>query len=737
MNRRYFLQITLKIGLLIVCLFFSVSKVSALAQNSLTQFAEFSGSYGAEVVDIASNDSTTYVAGTFAYATASSTGGGVPILRNNGNRAGNFPRVVGSVLTSIPDSQNGWYIGGAFTIKGTSINNLAHILSDGTIDTTWTPNPDQYVYSITLSTTSTMYVGGNFTSIGGQSRSGLAEISLATGLATNWNPNITLSGGSVYVNTIALSTSTIFVGGIFSNVGATSRTSLAEVSLASGLATNWNPNITGASSNVYALALSTSTIFVGGDFTKINGATTRNYIAELSIYSGTITSWNPNISSLYSQINTIVLSTSTMYIGGTFTAVNGTARNRLAELSLSGTGSATSWNPNINGVVDSILVGTSTLYASGNFSTVNGSVTRNNLAELSLFGTGPVTNWNPNIGGEINTLLLGPSSLYIGGSFTSVNGSTSRNSIAEISTSTGIATSWNPNIDYTVTSLAINKALIYAGGTFGTVGGISRSYLAEIERSTGLATSWNPTPSDLIEKILISSGKLFVVGKFLSIDSTPRGELAVFNTYVPSPVLSNFSISNISSDGATVSWTTDTFTSSYASLGTDTSYGSTTPEIHISPRVTTHTVNISGLSFCTTYHIQAVSTDIYGSSVNSSDSTFTTIGCPVPTVSTPIASNGPIVGTLGGGWKPPTLIVPTLPQEGTITPSVHTTAPSPSPTSSQSSPTSTSTPLTLTHNIQYRDSGTDVTALQTYLKNNKLFTGPITCLLYTSPSPRD
>ncbi|MEI6843596.1 MAG: peptidoglycan-binding domain-containing protein, partial [bacterium] len=70
-----------------------------------------------------------------------------------------------------------------------------------------------------------------------------------------------------------------------------------------------------------------------------------------------------------------------------------------------------------------------------------------------------------------------------------------------------------------------------------------------------------------------------------------------------------------------------------------------------------------------------------------------------------------------------TMIIPTF----TADDLAHLTQTSPTPSqtpTSQSSPVSA--PLTLTHNIQYRDSGTDVKQLQTYLKNNKLFTGPIT-----------
>ncbi|MBU6232594.1 fibronectin type III domain-containing protein, partial [Patescibacteria group bacterium] len=58
--------------------------------------------------------------------------------------------------------------------------------------------------------------------------------------------------------------------------------------------------------------------------------------------------------------------------------------------------------------------------------------------------------------------------------------------------------------------------------------------------------------------------------------------------------------------------------------GTTTSYGSTTAETDTSPRVTSHSVSLTGLSSCTTYHYEVGGVDGFLNQSTSTDQTFTT-----------------------------------------------------------------------------------------------------------------
>ena len=211
----------------------------------------------------------TYIGGSFTYV-GPSTGPGAPLDRGNGLPVNNFPQISDSVSASIkaasPDGSGGWYIGGRFNTVGTvTRNELAHILSDGSVDPNWDPNANGNVNAIAVSGT-TIYVGGIFTTIGGTTRNRLAAIDTA-GTLTSWNPN---AGNTV--NAIAVSGTTIYVGGAFTTIGGTTRNRLAAIDTA-GTLTSWNPN---ANSTVSAIALTGSIVYTGGKFTTIGGVVRPN-----------------------------------------------------------------------------------------------------------------------------------------------------------------------------------------------------------------------------------------------------------------------------------------------------------------------------------------------------------------------------------------------------------------------------------------------------------------------------
>lgn len=222
----------------------------------------------------------------------------------------------------------------------------------------------------------TLYLGGDFTSIGGQVRNRLAAMDISTGQLTTWDPN-----ADAIVYAMALNGSTLYAGGNFSTVGGQIRNRIAAFNTTDGAVTNWNPNVTGGS--VRAIAVGGSTVYIGGDFSNAGGQA-RNRIAALDATVNTnnaIISWNPGVSEL---VRALAISGSTLYVGGDFNVRNGptdeygqpldpnfqtiggATRNYLAALNTS-TGTATSWNPDPNDYVFSLAVNGSTIYAGGDF----------------------------------------------------------------------------------------------------------------------------------------------------------------------------------------------------------------------------------------------------------------------------------------------------------------------------------------------------------------------------------
>ncbi len=81
------------------------------------------------------------------------------------------------------------------------------------------------------------------------------------------------------------------------------------------------------------------------------------------------------------------------------------------------------------------------------------------------------------------------------------------------------------------------------------------------------------------------------------------------------------------SSGAVITWTTNENLSSKADYGLTTSYGDSTAETDTSTRVASHSVSLSGLSACTTYHYRVRSRDAAANEIVDNDNTFTTTGC--------------------------------------------------------------------------------------------------------------
>ena len=312
------------------------------------------------VTSVVSDGDTTYIGGSFNYV-GPNTGFGVPLDASSGSPLATYPKVDGEVRAVVPDGSGGWYIGGEFyVVGGTAINRLAHILSDGTLDTAFDPDVNNTVYSMTLNG-STLYIGGTFTAIQGNSggpylRNRLAAIDTSTGNPTAFNP-----GANGTVITMALSGSTLYIGGGFTSIqgasgGPYGRGRIAAIDIATWNPTTWNPI---ASSAVSAIAISGSTVYAGGSFTGFSGASggpySRNYLAAIDMVTANPTSWNPNADS---TVVALAMSGSTLYAGGNFAHIQGSSggpytRGCVAAFDVSSS-NPTSWNPGMDGAVFSL-----------------------------------------------------------------------------------------------------------------------------------------------------------------------------------------------------------------------------------------------------------------------------------------------------------------------------------------------------------------------------------------------
>jgi trimeric autotransporter adhesin len=503
-------------GLVISSLVFAANV--SLSQTLLKNFPSTDGFVSA----IVSSGDTVFIGGTFSYV-GPSTGNCVALDATTGGVNSNFPALTGfyyegEVYAVVPDGSGGWYVGGAFTyVAGTTRKYFAHINSDMNVDMNWTIYPDGPVYAILVSG-STIYLGGGFKNIilstsTHSQRWRLAALDATRDTLLSWNPK-----ANDAVRTLALSGSTIYAGGNFTllnlNTDTVARNYIAAIDTATGVATSWAPNPNGI---VNSIVVSGSTVYAGGYFTAIGvGDSVRNYIAALDSSTGVATDWNPNANN---YVMTLAASDSLIYAAGTFGAIGGSTRMRIASLDTS-TGTATSWDPNANAIVNSIVISGSTVYAGGKFTNVGGQ-TRNHLAALDAT-TGAATSWNPDNPDNTDTVLVvgvSGSTVLAGGIFITV-GPVVRNNIAAFDATTGAILNWDPNIDGGVFSMVLSGSTLYVGGSFGKIGTTGRSNAGAIDIPTATATSWNPNVNGQVNTMALAGSKIFLGGHFTTVSGS-------------------------------------------------------------------------------------------------------------------------------------------------------------------------------------------------------------------------
>ena len=254
------------------------------------------------------------------------------------------------------------YVGGLFDFGGYPIpthrNLLAVDAATGQV-AAWSPKPYSgfggYAVEALAVSGNLLYVVGEFSKIAGQTRKGIVQVDLTTGLLTAWNP-----GSDGPVDALAVSGNTVYTMGRYTSIGGQARGGIAALDATTGLATAWNP---GTHANyspgvpMAAMAVSGGVVYAAGQFDSIGGQA-RRAIAALDATTGLLTPWNPDASNPpYSPyVYALASSGSTVYAGGIFTSIGGQAREALAALDAT-TAQATPWDPSPAGNWD--------LYSSG------------------------------------------------------------------------------------------------------------------------------------------------------------------------------------------------------------------------------------------------------------------------------------------------------------------------------------------------------------------------------------
>ena len=347
---------------------------------------------------------------------------------------------------------------------------------------------------------STVYVGGSFSRIGGASRNNLAALDAQTGEATAWNPGRRATGCS----TLAVSGSTVYAGGCFSSVGGVSRNNIAALDAETGKATAWNPRRERRRGRAGGLGLD-----------RLRGRGLQQHWRRRAATTSPRSTRRPASHRLEPEARTttcvaLAVSGSTVYAGG----VVQQHRRRRAATHIAAldaqTGEATAWNPDATRLgVGARSLGLDGVRRRGASRTIGGE-NRNYIAALDAH-TGEATAWNPNANDDVFALAVSGSTVYAGG-VVQQHRRRAPQHIAALDAQTGKATAWNPNADSDVTALAVSGSTVYAAGASWQIGGEDRNYIAALDAQTGRGHRLEPERDGHGERAVVSGSTVYAAG---------------------------------------------------------------------------------------------------------------------------------------------------------------------------------------------------------------------------------
>jgi PKD repeat protein len=240
---------------------------------------------------------------------------------------------------------------------------------------------------------------------------------------------------------------------------------------------------------VWSQAMVGNRVYAGGSFSNArpagspsgSGNVARANMLAYDIVTGAlVTTFAPTFNA---QVRAVAVSPdrTRIYVGGDFTTVDGTSRRRIAAFNAATGALITTFNPPVNYHVNALVATNTTVYAGGEFQDV-GTQVRQGLAAFNA-SNGALLNWAPAAtGGDVWALTMNPSGtkIAVGGSFTALNGSSNPGyGLGMVDATTGTSLPFavnnivrNGTADGAITTLTSDEDYVYGGGyTFGRSGG--------------------------------------------------------------------------------------------------------------------------------------------------------------------------------------------------------------------------------------------------------------------------
>jgi hypothetical protein len=421
------------------------------------------------------------------------------------------------------------YVGGDFSsIGGQTRSNIAAIDASTGLATSWNANVSalnaEYIYTIAVGV-STVYFAGGFSNVANSSqrRSNLAAVNSARGDLISFNPQ-----PNSRISKILLDGNTLYIAGEFTQIGGASKSDLVAMDVTTGLFTNFSATTPGSfrfNPSVIELAIDGQKLFIGGVFLTVNGAER----ARLAVVNKTTGALEPMEEgrAMSSFVSAIAISNGKVLVGGNrFGGITGITSSLRCVAVDEATGELAKWRPQVvlqpNGYIEDFhfqndrVYYKETIYSSSTatYETIIGAVNSTD---------GKAVGWSATINGRVNVWAFSGTTLYIAGEFSAVNRSAKVN-FAAIDLATGNLLPYSPaQMDgQLISSLAIHNNTLYATGEFSFAeGGITYTNLASWDATTGTLKNWAPQNISNSSRIgTVTNNHVYIMGSAFRVDAT-------------------------------------------------------------------------------------------------------------------------------------------------------------------------------------------------------------------------
>ncbi len=456
---------------------------------------------------------------------------------NNGSAFGGFSSVVRSIV--IQSDGKIICAGSLPTFNGTTVNGIARLDSNGSLDTTFAANTgtgvgvSSEIRSIVIQSDGKILIGGFFTAFNGATVNRIACLNSNGTRDTSFTTN----GGTGFnatVNAIEIrSDGVILVVGDFSSFNQ------IIVNGITGLNQSGTRNVeflintgVGFNATVNSVAIQPDgKILCSGIFTNFN-STTINRIARLNSDGSLDTAFATNIGTGFNgnASSIVIQSDGKIILGGSFTTFNGTTVNYIVRLNSDGTRDTTfttNTGTAFDGGVDSIAIQPDgKILCAGQFFTFNG-VTVNRILRLNSDGTRDTT-FTTNTGTAFDLtaqsiVIQSDGKIICAGSFTTFDGVTV-NRIVRLNSDgtrdTSFTTNTGTGFTSTVNSVEIQSDdKIVIVGDFTHFNGVSVNRIVRLNsdgtRDINFTINTNSGFNGIARSIAIQAdGKIIIVGDF-------------------------------------------------------------------------------------------------------------------------------------------------------------------------------------------------------------------------------